>query len=97
MKRSTGYEAIYTAGVPVHAASVEAHIIVVDSRGNERLENVYGTELDAGAARGVKWSNREIVDWGNIWTVYAMNRFPTKPSAVFLALVLIGYRRSSSA
>ena len=69
-----GYEAIYTAGVPVHSATIEAHMTIIDARGNEFLGNVYGTKLNGEAARGVNWSNKDITDWGNVWTVYAMNR-----------------------
>ena len=69
-----GYEAIYTAGVPVHSATIEAHMTLIDARGNESLGNVYGTRLDGEPARGVNWPNKDIIDWGNVWTVYAMNR-----------------------
>lgn len=69
------YEAIYTSGVPVRAATVEAHLDLVDAYGNERLGKAYGTRLRNTEAYRINWENKLIVDFTKIWEVYWMQEF----------------------
>ena len=69
-----GYHAIFTSGVPVLQATIEAHMVLIDKHGNEAPGVVYGTKLMGDEARRVNWANREVLDWGQIWQVYALNR-----------------------
>ena len=72
-----GYRAIFTSGVPVRVASIEAHMPLRDRSGNTRLGPVYGTHL---------WYEPRT-NWENIvsdvdlllvvpelWDVYLLNR-----------------------
>ena len=47
-----GYEAIFTSGIPVQWATMEAHMGTIDSYGNESLNLVYGTKLEAAKPSG---------------------------------------------
>ena len=69
-----GFEAIFTDGMAVHQATIEAHMTLIDAAGNESLGVVYGTKLMGDAARRVNWSNKGTIDWGRVWTVYVKNR-----------------------
>ena len=69
-----GYEAIFTSGIPVQWATMEAHMVVMDKLGNESLGLVYGTKLESEKAAGVNWTNKRVIDWSQIWTVYWLNQ-----------------------
>ena len=68
------YVALFGAGVPIHQATVEAHMTLVDAYGNEALGAVYGTKLTGAEARKVKWSDPDAVRWERVWEVYLKNR-----------------------
>ena len=57
-----GYEAIFTAGTPVHQATIEAHMMFSDAFGNEFLGAVYGTKLMGDTIQGADWSTKETID-----------------------------------
>ena len=55
------YEAIYTSGVPVSSVTVEAHMPLMDSKGNSSMGIIYGTRLNNNDAKGINWSNKRII------------------------------------
>ena len=72
-----GYKAIFTSGVPVRVASIEAHMPLQDGFGNTRLGPVYGTHL--WYEPRTNWENiASDVDLllvvPELWDVYLLNR-----------------------
>ena len=67
------YEAIYTAGIPVRNARVEAHMILMDAKGNNNLGIIYGTSLSNRDAVDVNWENKHRIDPERLWKTYFKN------------------------
>lgn len=68
------YEALYTSGVDVRAATVTAYFPLVDQYGQSSEEAVYKTILDIDEAERVNWDNPHAVDWDQVWTVSLLHQ-----------------------
>ena len=67
------YEAVYTSGIPVTQANVEAYMDIIDVKGNESSGLVYSTSLKRIDAKGINWENRLIIKPSAIWHTWMMN------------------------
>lgn len=68
------YEAIYTSDVAVRSATVAAHTMLMNAKGNSEMGIVYGTRLNHESAVGINWENKRLIDPSNIWTTYFKNK-----------------------
>ena len=67
-----GYKAIFTSGVPVRVASIEAHMPFQSGS----FGPVYGTHLWYAASSRINWGRSEtylLVDVPEVWEVYLLN------------------------
>ena len=70
-----GFEAVYTSGLPIKTATMEAQMTLVDSFGNDTpLRPVYGTRMNNDVGSKINWENKLILDKARLWTVYTIHR-----------------------
>lgn len=61
------YQALYTSGESMDNVGLAAYFPMSDQFGNESMEPVYRTNLDAATADSVNWDNGARIQWNAVW------------------------------